>query len=326
MLTGHGESSITVDQLIAQRIGDRTRLPSLPLGVGVREAIQPQSRAFWSGPNQAVNPDIDPASVYTRLFGQGGGTDLADRIARERRSVIDLVRDRLAAVTDGVGKEAQWKIERHLEALRTIERQVTGPNASACALDTAPRGYGDVMEEASIPAISRLQLQMIVAALACDQTRVAGMQWGHAFSSWRFGWLPDGQLSATWHALSHYREDDETAQAELLRAHRWMTEQFRYLLELMDAVPEGDGTLLDHSLVVWTCDNAMSRRHEWRNMPYVIAGGGGGYLSPGRFVTHDGVPHNRLLTSLAHYMGLEDVETVGDLRYGTGTLNGFARG
>ena len=176
-------------------------------------------------------------------------------------------------------------------------------------------------QAADLPAIGKLQIDSLAAALACDLVRVATLQWTHAESNQTFPWLG---INGQHHTMSHAGDQDAAAQENLTKINVWYGEQMAVLLDRLAAIPEGDGTLLDHTAVVWVIEVGKGNNHAHRDLPFVIAGSCGGAFRTGRFVDYlagggRGHPHNNLLVSLANAMGLPDT-TFGDPAHCTGPL------
>lgn len=323
MLTGGGAASASggasVDQYLATQLAAGTRFPSLELGVHTSAwGGGIQTRMSYQSAGQFVAPDDEPARVARRLFGNAGAP--VDALYLKRKSVIDLVRSELADLKQQLGNDERSKLEVHLDALRQSERGLmTGGNVDTCA---GPAAFTlDAQANDNFPAVGRAQTDLLVAALACDQTRVASIQYSHTVSPTVFSWLG---ISEGHHALSHMDDGNAAGVMQFVLAERWFAEQFRYLVERLDALPEpgGTGSLLDNSLVLWAKEMGDSRLHECRSVPFVLAGGAGGALRTGRYLRYPGQAHNRLLVSVCQLMGLNN-PTFGDPAAGTGTLEGL---
>jgi hypothetical protein len=324
MLTGGGgagsaSGGASVDQYVASQLASGTRFPSLELGVHTSAwGGGVQTRMSYQSAGQFVAPDDEPARVARRLFGNAGAP--VDALYLKRKSVLDLVRAELGDLKQQLGNDERVKLEAHLDALRQSERGLmTGGNADTCA--GPPAFTLDAQANDNFPAVGRAQTDLMVAALACDQTRVASIQYSHTVSPTVFSWLG---ISEGHHALSHMDDGNAAGVMQFVLAERWFAEQFRYLVERLDALPEpgGTGSLLDHSLVVWAKEMGDSRLHECRSVPFVLAGGAGGALRTGRYLRYPGQAHNRLLVSVCQLMGLNN-PTFGDPAGGTGTLEGL---
>ncbi len=156
-------------------------------------------------------------------------------------------------------------------------------------------------------AVGRLQMDILAEALACDTTRVATFQWDRAGSTVLFDWL-DG-VSEHHHDLAHANDGPQ-----LRSIGRWYHEQLAYFLQRLDSIPQGDKTLLDYTVLVWANGMRQGNRHNNVDLPVMLFGGGDGFFKTNRSVDV-GMPHNHLLVSLCHSMGLTDVQTVGETDY-----------
>lgn len=314
-LAGWGDG-ISVDQVIAGRIGRDTRLPSLELGVRVRGS-EVRHRLNYAGPANPLPPNEEPHAVYNRLFSDLGTPDgERNRVRLERRSVLDTVRKQFAAVRGRVSAEDRLKLDAHAELVRDIERRLDLEAARGeCAAPDAPPVL-DPNDERHMAPLVRLQIDLLVAALACDQTRVATLQNSSGANNIRFPHLESYEDD---HTLSHAGPSDANAREHWIRRQTWYAEQLAYLLDGLRAVPEGDGTLLDHTVVLWCSEIAVGNTHSHDDMPFLLAGSGGGYFRTGRYLRLPGASHNDLLLTLLHAFGVE-AETFGDPRFSRGPL------
>ncbi len=325
-------SGISLDQHVAKTVGAATRFRSLELGVRVVDA-EVRGRISYLGPSQPLPPMDDPYAVFDRLFATAkpaaGGT-MGDRLRADRRSVVDFLEGELAAVRRQVGAEDHARLEAHLESVREIERRLTTPTApvtTAGGAACAPPMVGprlDVAATENLPAVGKLQMDLLAAALACDLTRVATLQWTHAESNQSFPWLDVRDFH---HVLSHAGDGDADAQEKLVKINVWYAEQLRYLLDRLSSYKEGDRTLLDNTVVLWAIEVGKGNTHAHRDLPFLLAGSCGGHFKTGRFVDYRagraaGRPHNDLLVSLANAMELPDT-TFGDPAHCTGPLPGL---
>lgn len=302
---------ISVDQLVAQRIGGSTRFPSLELAVEPNPG-QVASRMSYLGAGRPVPPESDPTALFHRLFG-GITPDLQAR----RQSVLDAVKGDIASLSPRLGAADRQKLSTHLDAVRAVEKSLFAGPAVAC--DAISIGRDDVRD---MPAVGKDMIAMLVRALACDLTRVVTLQWSEAVSMTRMTWLG---IDDAHHDLSHLPIADPVVKSKLVAINRWYAGQFAALLDAMKAVPEGDGTLLDHSLVVWCNELGDGAIHSRRALPYVLAGRCGGALTTGRFLRYGEAvgqpapPHNDLLTAICRAMDVA-VDSFGNPAYCTGAL------
>lgn len=325
MLTGLGQAShpsagMSVDQFLATRLGDGMRFPSLELGVQTSAwGSGTQTRMSYRGLAERAEPDDDPKSVYQRVWAPlAGDAAQVEALMARRTSMLDRIRGDLATLETWVGREEKPKLQAHLESLRRVEQGLQAP--ADCAYAT-PVGLLNSQDNDQFPAIGKAQTDLLVAALACGVTRVATLQWSHTVGPPVFSWLGIGDGH---HSLSHSDDGNAAGVSDFVDAERWFAEQFVYLLDRLHALPnpDGDGTLLDTTLVVWAKEMGDSRLHDCNSVPFVLAGGSG-TLSLGRYASFGGASHQKLLVSICHAMGATDVTSFGDPSVSTGPLSGL---
>jgi hypothetical protein len=307
----------SVDQVIAKSAA--TRFPSLELGVN-SGSNAPNNRMIYSGPRQPVQPETSPLKAFNRLFTgfvSGPNPDpAADRLRAEKKSVLDLVSGQLSRVRGSVGAADQQKLDAHTTAIREIETRLgaTGPIVS-CAKPAAPPAATDV------PGVLTAQLDVLAAALACNLTSVASLQLKVGDNdNAPYPWLG---VTEGHHPLSHSGDGDTAARDKLTKIYTWYADRLAYFLAKLDAIPEGNGTVLDNTLVVWSSEVGKGNNHSFSKLPVVLAGGLGGAVVTGRYLQYNNVPHNRLLVALCHAMGLDQVQKFGSTDQGMGSLDGF---
>lgn len=313
---------ISVDQYIARSSGIVTKVPSLELGV-ISDFAQVGGRIIYLDANKPVAPTNDPAVVFDRLFADLGADPVGiARIRAERKSVLDGVRKQFARLQTKVGKEDLEKLNSHAQAVRDLELRLSAPGGlvgGACLKPDRPAvGSADVN---SYPTIGKLQMDLMTMAMACDLTRVGSIMWSHAGPTPPSPWLA---INEGHHQLSHAGDSDEDAQKKLSRVKSWYAEQFAYMINAFKAVPEGDGTMLDNTVIWWCSELSVGNSHSHRDMPFILAGSCGGYFKTGRFIDYGrmddkGVSHNNLLVSMCHAMGRTDVKTFGNPAYCSGS-------
>jgi hypothetical protein len=311
---------ISIDQRIAQDVGQTTRFPSLEFGVFVQSS-DVWARMIYSGANQPLPPMEDPVKAYARLFSGSTGTPAQiAALLKRRQSVLDHVQDTLGSLGGKVSGDDKTRVLQHQDSVRQIEKQIIAQTA-ACS---APTGVTmmNLTDEANYPAVGKLQMDLLVAALACDQTRVASLQWSHSVSQIGFPWLG---ISQGHHDLSHKDDTDTVSKGYLVQINTWYAQQFAYLLGKLDAIPESDGTtLLDNTLVVWVNELAKGNIHSHAPLPIVMAGSCGGAIKTGRYLkVANGTPQCNLLVSIANAMGVS-MSTFGNPAYCTGPLSVLA--
>ncbi len=306
---------ITVDQFLAGQIGQETPFASLEFGVHNGNAHL-YSRVSYAGPNQPIPPEDDPYAMFDRLFAEFGQSEAElGRLRARRKSVIDVVRGNLTTVQAKVASADRLKIEAHLDAVRKIEQRLD--TTATCEVPLLGKQI-DPDANDSFPVVSRLQIDMMVMALACGLTRIASLLWARAGSNVRYNWLG---LSTEHHSIAH--DSSDPARAQIAQINTWHAAEVAYLLEALKAVPEGDGTMLDNTLVVWGNELADGWTHSQHPTPLVLAGRAGGALTTGRYLDFGDDRHNRFLVSLCNIMGMPEVTSFGTLDEGTGALDGL---
>lgn len=310
----------SVDQVVAKAIGADTPLRSLELAIRAPEA-DVQSRISYAAAGQPLPPLNDPLSTYLRLFSQSDvPPEEIDAITQRRRSVLDAVRDQFAALDQRVSPEDRHKLQAHLESVRNVERRLGGlHNGSASCSGPLQPPELDPNGEDAMPEIMQLQLELLAMAFACDITRVASLQVSTAQNRIRFPWL---NSLGSGHALSHEGPSNLAAREELVKRAAWHAERLAFFLDLLAQIPEGDGSVLDNTLVLWGNELSRGNEHTHRDMPFLIAGNAGGAIRTGRYLTFDGASHNDLLVSVMNAMGVEGT-TFGHPEFCNGPLPGL---
>ncbi len=307
---------ISVDQEVAKHIGQQSFLPSLELGV---RAIQADVRAriSYAGPGNPMPPVNSPLLAYERLFA--GFSDIDEALKGQRRSVLDTVQQQYGTLTPRLSVVDQRKLEQHLELVRGIERRLDiAVNARGCAEVEVPPDLEQDSEE-TMPQIADLQGQLLTAAFACDLTRVASLQFSSAINDIRFPWL---ESLGSGHTLSHAGPSDASSAAERVRRQSWMMTEVAKIMAGLDAIPEGDGTVLDHTLILIGNELGLGNIHSHTDIPFVLAGGVGGF-SMGRLIDFGGVGHGALLVTVLNAMGI-DVGGFGHPEYHQAALTGMS--
>jgi hypothetical protein len=311
-------NGISIDQAIANVVGAATKFSSLEFGVNVYGA-NVGSRISYRGPAQPIPPENDPQAGFTRMFEDfNADPEAAKRRIAERKIVLDAVGADYQKLLPKVSASDRIKLQAHLDAVRDIEMRLgsEGVIGGACVkpdLGVVPKPT----EIANTPVIGKLQMDLLAMALACDMTRVASIMWTNSATMKPFPWLdiPEGH-----HELAHRGDDDDDARAKLTKINTWYAEQFAYLVAKLKAIPEGDGSVLDNTLLIWVNEHQKGNDHDRDQIPYVIAGGCGGAVKSGRWMQVPGkVSHNDLFVGCMNAMGLPD-KTFGDPSYCNGAL------
>ncbi|WP_437953538.1 DUF1552 domain-containing protein [Sorangium sp. So ce296] len=336
---GYGRGP-SIDQVIASRISaGRTAEASIQLAVrwatGKSHGLMtPMNIANFeeAAPYSPIQPRLDPVEIFTALFGTlnpGASDDAARRLAR-KRSILDFLDRRYAALSARLGAADKQKIDQHLTKIREIEQSLSStPTAtSACrvptrvdtsdynpsaGLDSDDAGsIKDTSTDAAIPKVGKLMTDMLVMALACDITAVGTLQWSDTEAKYTLPWLNLTEHHHFYQEMGGFRP----AECELI--YTWYSEQHLYLLQEMEKVDMGGHSLLDESVVFFGSEISDPPTHMKTNMPFLLAGGGGG-LRTGRWVRYPNLPHNNLLVSILNLFG-DTRTTFGAPAYCTGPL------
>jgi len=310
-------AGVSADQIAAARIGGDTRFPSLELGCEESRTVGDCDSGYscayinsvaWRGPASPLPPQVNPRLVFERLFGSGDGPrDPAARARRAayRESILDLVQDDARRIARDVGPADRRKLDEYLYAVREIEKRIQ--NAAA----NPPQFTPDIDRPAGVPLYFSEQLKLmydlLAAAFQGGLTRVATMMVGREGST-RVYWELD--MSDPHHSLTHHQGDPERIE-KVTRINCFHAEHLAYFLSRLKSVQEGDGTLLDHSMIVYASAIADGNRHTHANLPVLLAGRGGG-LKPGRHVGFPrGTPMTNLYVTMLDRMGVH-ADTIGD--------------
>jgi hypothetical protein len=311
------KAGVSVDQIAAEKIGDRTRLPSLELGTdktrlaGNCDSGYSCAYSFnisWKGEATPMPPEVDPRLVFDRLFGNGQPGEMDEaRIKRDRyrKSVLDFALDDAKKLKAELGYTDRRKLDEYLTAVRELEQRIERANnfAAAPANFDRPKGVPRSYEEHL-----RLQFDLLALAFQTDTTRISSFIMAHDGSNRQYPFIGvrDGH-----HDLSHHGGDEEKKD-KIAKINRFHAAQFAYFLDKLKSIKEGDGTLLDHCLIVYGSGLGDGNRHNHDNLPVVLAGGGGGTVKTGRHVRFEReTPMTNLFLSMLDRVGAP-TERLGD--------------
>ena len=305
----------SVDQLAAQRIGELTRLASLEIGgeaggmagnCDSGYSCVYSSTVSWKSSTQPLPKEVNPKLVFERLFGQPGGPEKVRRDLA-RKSVLDFIRDDSRSLVATMGSGDKQKLDEYFTSIREIElrmeRAAKLPAVNAPAGVTAPAGQPDNYAEHL-----RLLSDMLVLAFQADVTRVCTFVFANEASNRSY---PDLGVNEGHHELSHHGHDPEKIR-KVRAINQFHVGQLAYLLKRLKGIREGDGTLLDHSMIAYGSGNSDGDRHNHDDLPILLAGGGGGTIATGRHVRFkDETPVTNLWASLLERMDVR-VPFIGD--------------
>jgi hypothetical protein len=280
----------TVDQIAAKQIGGQTLLPSLELSMDLLQmtgqcdngyACVYQNNLSWSSPTTPLPAEAHPRVVFERLFGEGGSA--ADRRAalRKRASLLDWVREDISRLQNKLGPEDRARVGQYLETVREVERRIQKAEAG-----TPDDQMPDLDRPTGVPAAyadhARLMFDLQVLAMQADVTRVMTFQLARETSNRTY---PEIGVSDPHHPLTHHGNDAEKI-AKMAKINAFHVSLFAYYLEKLKATKDGDGTLLDHSLVLYGSGMGNPNIHDHVNLPIVVAGGAAGKVKGGRHIRY----------------------------------------
>lgn len=288
----------SVDQEVVSLIGQDTLLGSLELGVRCMDN-DVQGRICYAAPGLPLPPINEPITTYGRLFFR---TDPLDPALAELRmsGVLDAVSEQFGTLRQKVGRDDQIKLDEHLTLVRDLERRLGIGDPEHCSAPAPPPADVRADDETTMPEISRLQLDLLAVAFACDLTRVASVQYSTGFNRIRYPWL---QSLEEGHALSHSGDSDTAAWTRLAARQTWHAGELAYLMDRLAAIPEGDGSVLDSTLIVWGTEVSQGNSHSLDDIPYLLAGSAGGALRTGQYLELGGVSNGQLLLTLLRAYG-----------------------
>jgi hypothetical protein len=312
-------AGISIDQVMANRIGHLTRFRSLELtcdtnrpssGCDSGYSCAYQYNISWQSATTPMTPENNPRLVFERLFGAGAhGERAANAQGRlvARRSVLDFVMDDARRLQNRLGSGDREKLDQYLTGVRDVEARIQqaekfGPNLdpnqpTPAGIPTSHADYVDLMYD------------MMLLAFKTDSTRIATFILGHDGDNRSFSQIG---IAEGHHDLSHHQNNQERME-KLSQIDRWYVERFAAFLRRLDATEDIDGkSILHNSRIVYGSGNADSNRHTHDNLPVLLAGGGGGLLSSGRYVKHGAKPMSNLFLSLADQVGVTDLPRFGD--------------
>jgi len=309
---------VSVDQIAANKIGTATKLPSLELscdtsqmsgGCDTGYSCAYQYNISWKSPTMPMSSETDPKAVFHRLFGGGDAAESAEAQARrtvDRKSVLDYVRDDANSLNSSLGTSDKHKLDQYMSAIREIEQRME--QASQHEIH-APAGVNEPAMFANRPEHIRLMMDMMVLAYQTDATRIVSFVIAHEGANKPYSWLG---MREGHHDISHHGNDPDKL-AKLAAIDLFHYQQFAYFLEKMTSIKEGDGTLLDNSMILFGSGLADPNRHIHENLPLILAGRGGGSITPGRHIDlgDAGAPLNNLYLSMLDRMGAP-IDRVGD--------------
>jgi hypothetical protein len=285
------ELATTVDQIAAKQMGKDTRLPSLELAMDSTTPIGScdggmscvyETSLSWSSPTTPLPAEANPRVVFERLFGDGGSA--ADQLAalREDGSLIDWLTQDIAHIQKKLGPGDRTKLGQYLDSVRELERRIQKAEDQ-----TAKSPLPDLDRPIGVPSAygdhAKLMFDLQVLAMQADITRVLTFQLAREASTRTY---PEVGVPEAHHPTSHHGNDPGKL-AQLAKINAYHVSLFAYYMEKLKSTPDGDGSLLDHSVILLGSGMGNSDVHNHVNLPIVVAGGGAGKLKGGRHIKYD---------------------------------------
>lgn len=307
------EVGISIDQLAARQIGHQTRLSSLELSTDPPRrsghcdsgySCAYQFNLSWLDENTPAPAERDPRLVFEKLFGSGNPKEDARRRAYHK-SILDFVHEDAKRMQKRLGSTDRGKMDEYLTAVRDIESRIERAEKFRFEVPETDRPTG-VPE--SYKEHIRIQFELMALAFETDSTRISTFMLAHDGSNRPF---PELGIHSGHHELSHHRGNEEHLE-KIAQIDAFYIEQFAWFLERLKNTREGEGNLLDHSMLVYGGGIGDGNRHNHNDLPVILAGGGNGQLDPGRLIeAREGTPMTNLYLSLLDKMGVE-AERIGD--------------
>ncbi|HEY1172321.1 MAG TPA: DUF1552 domain-containing protein [Verrucomicrobiae bacterium] len=316
-------AGVSVDQVAAARLADKTRFGSLEIGTEAGSmagncdsgySCVYSSTMSWRSATQPLPKEVNPKLVFERLFGTGSKAERERRDA-QRKSVLDMVKEDFSELNGKLGKSDQRKLDEYFAAVRDlelrIERAANMPEAKAPENFGIPEGVPASYEEHL-----KIMADLMIAAFQTDSTRVCTYVLANEGSgkAYPFIGVKEGH-----HDLSHHGKNPEKL-AKIAQINHFHMQQFAYVIERMKSIKEGDGTLLDHSMICYGSGNSDGDAHNHDDLPLLMAGRGCGTVTPGRHIVYPKeTPINNLWLSMLNRMEIQ-TQQLGD---STGELKGL---
>jgi len=278
----------TADQIAAQHVGRQTVLPSLELSMDLLQTVGQcdngyacvyQNNLSWSSPTTPLPSEAHPRIVFERLFGEGGSPADRRSALKRRASLLDWVRDDIARLQTTLGADDRRRVDQYLDSIREVERRIQKAENGADG-DQLPDLDRPVGVPASYAEHAKLMFDLQTLAMQGDVTRVITFQLARETSTRTY---PEIGVADPHHPLTHHGNDPEKI-ARMAKINAFHVSLFAYYLEKLKSTPDGAGTLLDHSMVLYGSGMGNPNVHDHVNLPTIVAGGGAGKMKGGRHI------------------------------------------
>ncbi len=311
------ECGVTIDQLIAQHVGQETLLPSLQLaledpgansgGCGEGYSCVYTNTISWQTPTRPLPMEINPRVVFERMFGDGATPEIRAARRAQQRSILDSVTGSLGDLYRKVGPGDRVRVEQYLDDVREIERRLQIAETAASEMPTdisAPVGA-----PASFQEHLELHYDLLALAWQADITRVGTLLYARDLTNRVY---PESGVNISFHGGSHHAEEPGRI-AQYARLNRYHAQTLAYFIDKLQSIPEGDGTLLDNSLVLYGSNMGNSNQHTHYDVPHVLIGGASGQLRGDRALIYPNrtVTTGNMLLSILDLYGIH-LESFGD--------------
>jgi len=279
---------ITADQVAARQIGQDTQLPSLEMSMDLLSTVGQcdngyacvyQNNLSWSSPTTPLPSEAHPRIIFESLFGEGGSMAERQAALKRRASLLDSVTVEITRLQNKLGPEDRNRVSQYLETVREVERRIQKAEA-----DTKDNPLPDLDRPVGVPASyadhARLMFDLQVLAMQGDITRVTTFQLARETSNRTY---PEIGVPDPHHPLTHHGNDPEKI-AKVAKINQFHVSLFAEFLQKLQAIPEGSGTLLDHSLYLYGSGMGNPNVHDHLNLPILVAGGAAGGMKGGRHI------------------------------------------
>src|SRR5450631_1728793 len=298
-------AGVSADQIAAKELGKSTQLASLELGLEEQSMVGGCDSGYscaytntisWRTPITPNPMEVNPRAVFERLFGDGESTDPASRIKRmeQDRSILDFIRGDVARLESGLGSRDKSKLNEYLDGIRDIERRIQKAEQQSATMKL-PLMERPISIPNEFEDHAKLMSDLMVIAFQTDMTRVVSFMMAREGSnrSYRTIGVSDGH-----HSVTHHQNDPEKI-AKTIKINELHVRTFAYLLEKLQSTPDGDGSLLDHSMILYGSSISDGNAHTHHDLPLVLAGGAAGQIKGGRHIRYPKeTPMNNLLLAM----------------------------
>lgn len=311
-------NGISADQVAASVIGGKTKFSSIELGCEDSRTVGNCDSGYscaytnsisWRTATTPMPPEVNPRMAFERLFGTADySLDAKTRARRAeyRKSILDLVREDTQQLSKGLGQADRRKIDEYLYAVREIEKRIESAEKDDHEVKPAIEKPAGI--PFTFPEYAKLMFDLQVVAFQADLTRVTTLMMGREGSMRVY---PEINIPDPHHPLTHHRNNEEWIE-KVAKINCLHAETFAYFLEKLKTTKDGDGTLLDHSMVVYVSGLSDGNHHDHEDLPVLVAGRGDGSLKPGRHIVYRrGTPMTNLYMTLLDRMGVQS-EKIGD--------------